>query len=239
MHWQMIDTGAASAAANMDWDLGLLESCSQASSTAPMLHLYDWLSPSITYGYFIQPHAFLNMKGIEKQRIDLARRPTGGGITLHMTDFAFSMIVPAAHPAYSLNTLHNYAFINAITVQLLSRFTGQGNGYSLLAAASPMHSLPAQKHCMAHPTIYDVMFEGRKLGGAAQRRTRHGFLHQGTISLAFPEESLLEQLLLSGREVVQAMQENAFCLLGNSSSQNEIAKARQALKHHLKALLIV
>jgi lipoate-protein ligase A len=47
----------------------------------------------------------------------------------------------------------------------------QGRGYS--------------RHlCFANPVLADVMIDSRKIAGAAQRRTRAGLLHQGSIQLA-------------------------------------------------------
>ena len=37
------------------------------------------------------------------------------------------------------------------------------------------------EHCFANPVRADVMMNGRKIAGAAQRRTRSGLLHQGSI----------------------------------------------------------
>ena len=35
--------------------------------------------------------------------------------------------------------------------------------------------------CFTHPVLADVMLNGRKVAGAAQRRIRHGLLQQGSI----------------------------------------------------------
>ena len=59
--------------------------------------------------------------------------------------------------------------------------------------------------CMAKPTKYDLIWQGRKIAGAAQRKTRSGFLHQGTISLLMPPEDYLQRILLPGTEVANAM----------------------------------
>jgi lipoate-protein ligase A len=41
-----------------------------------------------------------------------------------------------------------------------------------------------RSHCFANPVRADVIVNGRKVAGAAQRRTRAGLLHQGSIQLA-------------------------------------------------------
>ncbi|MFN2477371.1 MAG: hypothetical protein ABR526_13640, partial [Chthoniobacterales bacterium] len=50
---------------------------------------------------------------------------------------------------------------------------------SLADAAAPKVS----DACFANPVESDVMANGRKIAGAAQRRTRAGLLHQGSIQL--------------------------------------------------------
>ena len=55
--WRVIDTGSASAEANMRTDKELLETLEDAA----ILHLYDWDRPSATYGYFVDPHKLLNV----------------------------------------------------------------------------------------------------------------------------------------------------------------------------------
>ena len=75
---------------------------------------------------------------------------------------------------------------------------------------------------MAKPTQYDLMVEGKKVGGAAQRRTKNGFLHQATIALALPPISLL-QAVVKNSAVIEAMQRGAYPLLkktGRSAISN-------------------
>src|SRR4029077_16539069 len=42
--------------------------------------------------------------------------------------------------------------------------------------------------CFANPVVSDVMESGRKIAGAAQRKTRSGLLHQGSIQRANLDE---------------------------------------------------
>ncbi len=50
--------------------------------------------------------------------------------------------------------------------------------------------------CFASPTLYDVIGpDGRKLCGGAQRRTRRGLLHQGSIQNMLPPRDFANGLL--------------------------------------------
>ena len=84
---------------------------------------------------------------------------------------------------------------------------------------------------MAQPTKYDVVLQGRKIAGAAQRKTKEGFLHQGTIALKMPNEELLRELLLPHTQVLDAIKTHTFPLIKEDEDLNE---ARVALKGLIK-----
>lgn len=231
MTLQVLDTGIATAGENMSRDAQLLRDLTLSSP--PILHLYDWQSSAFTYGHFVNPTDYLCPEGIKKWGFDHARRPTGGGILLHTCDLAFSLLVPASHPSFSLNTLANYAYINHIVLRAIKRFRQDRGPMSLLAEAPKPSDSSSQKFCMAHPTRYDIMLEGRKVGGAAQRRTRDGLLHQASICLTLPPQDCLSDLLLPGNLVAEGMRNSSFPLLGDESSNSQIAEARHELRHLL------
>ena len=212
----------------MAFDAELLESMAEPGSV-PVLHLYDWAVPSATYGYFTDPAALLCMEAVHDAGLQLARRPTGGGVIFHLTDWAFSLAIPATHPAYSVNTLDNYAYVNRLLMRVVTRFMETQPSLSLLPGEPEPANEYARYFCMAKPTKYDVMLEGRKVAGGAQRRTRFGFLHQGSISLAPPDIALLSKVLLPNTGVLQAMQQHTGILLPDSSSSDQIASARRSL----------
>lgn len=90
---------------------------------------------------------------------------------------------------------------------------------------------------MAKPTKYDVILGQRKIAGAAQRKRKEGFLHQGTIALVMPDEGYLAEVLLPGSRVLEAMQAHTFALLGADASQLEIVDAKRELRQLLASSL--
>lgn len=234
--WTILDTGSANAQKNMEIDTQLLEELNPHSQS-PILHLYDWDLPSATYGHFIDPSAHLSSEILHDGSLQLAKRPTGGGLIFHTTDWAFSILVPAAHEAYSVNVLDNYAFVNNLVMELIKRFLGHRANLSLLPNEATPLDKPSGHFCMAKPTKFDVMLEGKKVGGGAQRRTKSGFLHQGSISLIPPDEAFLKRALLPYTHVSKAMLENTFALLPQASPQ-ELKDARKHLSESFKTLVL-
>ncbi len=235
MIWEVLDTGRRSAEENMAIDRKLLEELS--SDGKPILHFYDWEGESATHGYFLKPEEFLDLENAEKWGLKLARRPTGGGVTFHVTDLAFSVLVPANFPHFSLNTMENYLYINSAVKRAVEHFLSESGISQLLSVETPGRDEHCAHFCMAKATKYDVMIQGRKVAGAAQRRLKQGYLHQGSISIGMPKSDFLDQVLLPDTLVHQAMKENTFSLLGDSWVKSDIEEARHQLKQNLKRYL--
>lgn len=225
--WKIIDTGPASAAENMALDVRFLAEL--AYEKQPILHLYSWSRPSATFGHFIDPYTLVRKEAVDAIDLELARRPTGGGMIFHLADFAFSVLVPASHPSCSINTLDNYACVNQVVIDVVRAFIGRSSAAPTLLQSSPQPvDSSSGFFCMAKPTQYDVMLEGKKVGGAAQRRTKNGFLHQGSISLALPNFSVLESLLQPRTLVLESMRTHSCVLL---SEGEDIEAARRYIKN--------
>ena len=208
----------------------------------PILHFYDWEGEAATYGYFLSPVDYLDLEKAEQRGLSLARRPTGGGIIFHVSDLAFSALVPSNFPHFSLSTLANYDFINqAVKRGVKTLFDHMSKGsipnkerLSLLPEEPLPRDESCRHFCMAKPTQYDVMLGGRKVAGAAQRRQKQGYLHQGSIAIALPKEEFLNDILLPNTEVKSAMLDNTFSILGRKWTHNDLEEVRSTLKEKLK-----
>lgn len=225
MQWDVLETGDASAEANMEFDGQLLARAGQLKH--PTLHIYGWERPSVTFGHFIDPQKVLNLAEAEKAGLDLARRPTGGGVVFHLWDLAFSVVIPASSSLYSVNTLENYGLVNRVVQEVVKDFLGLETTLTPIDSAAQHAS--CSNFCMARPTKYDVMLQEKKIAGAAQRKTKDGFLHQGTIALVAPDRTLLSKLLLP--EIEEAMVQSTFPLLNHPS---ELDNGRKTLNKLLK-----
>lgn len=220
MKWKILDTGFSSAEKNMAIDASLLNEASQ-----PTIHLYDWEKRAATCGYFSKPERILDLGAAAEKGVQLARRPTGGGVLFHFTDLAFSVVIPSNHSMYSTNTLRNYATINSIVEQAV--FAMLGSKLLLLEEEESMDS-PASHFCMGKPTRYDVMLQGKKVAGAAQRRTKTGLLHQGSIHLALPDWKELSRLIREPA-VLDAMR----CYSAGLVESKDLPQAKNEMKELL------
>lgn len=207
--WKIIQEEPASAALNMQRDVARLTDL--ADQPEGVLNFYKWSHPSATYGHFIRPSEWLDLDVAKRYGLNLGRRPTGGGIIFHTSDLAFSVLIPVGHPLHETDPLRSYHRINQIVLEAVTDYIGTTP--SLLPVDSVPITAASRHFCMAKPTIYDIMLEGRKIGGAAQRRTKAGILHQASLALAPPDEEMLLQLLRPSTGVFDAIQRTSCYLL--------------------------
>lgn len=141
----------------------------------PVLRLYEWSEPAVSLGYF-QPAAL-----VPAER-PFIRRYTGGGLVDHARDITYTIVLPRAHPWMELSAPESYALIHRGVRAVL---IACGIEVDLTPEASPLES----EACFQKPVRFDLVAADRKLGGAAQRRTREGLLHQGSILLSDPKKN--------------------------------------------------
>lgn len=225
---EVLDTKTNSAEKNMDIDKELLEGLEEN----PILHFYDWERPSITHGYFIKPENWLYLDKLKELGIDCARRPTGGGIVFHLWDLAFSFLMPKKNSFFSENALENYRFVNGLVLSAVEEFLASKAPLNLIENDYEAEFAFSSKFCMARPTKYDGMLNGKKIIGAAQRKKTIGYLHQGTISICTPDKDLLINVLKDPK-VPEQILENTFSLI-EKTDEDSLQSSRQRLKEALK-----
>lgn len=140
----------------------------------PVLRVFRWSTPWVSAGYFVA------MEAARAVRPDLpvCRRWTGGGIVVHEGDFTFALSVPRPQSLAALRPAESYREIHAALVVALTEFGWEAE----LSGASAK----APSECFAAPVEHDVTAQGSKIAGGAQRRTRHGLLHQGSVKTKEP-----------------------------------------------------
>lgn len=143
------------------------------TATLPTLRFYNWLGPALSFGYFGKFAAVADQQADR----EIVRRWTGGGIVLHGDDLTYSVIIPESHPTFARSSRQIYSELHE-AIQRTLRVNGIEA--ALVVSATPKMS----DDCFANPVPADVISAGRKIAGAAQRRTRAGLLHQGSIQLA-------------------------------------------------------
>lgn len=159
------DTAPHSAAMNMAIDEALLGAVS-----GPVLRVYRWSRPAVSFGCF---ERWAPVRAAWPGR-DAVRRWTGGGVVLHGEDFTYSLLIPRGCDAAALPPAVSYGVVHRALCAALAEA-------GIAAETASVSSAKTSRSCFENPVRHDVLVRGRKAAGAAQRRTRAGLLHQGSI----------------------------------------------------------
>jgi lipoate-protein ligase A len=137
-----------------------------------VLRIFRWSGPWISLGYFTPWHE----ASTARPDLPVCRRWTGGGVVVHENDFTFALAAPRSEDWARLRPEESYRVVHAALTGAL-REVG-------LAATMFGGEARGGAACFAGPVRYDVIDGARKIAGGAQRRTKRGLLHQGSIQRA-------------------------------------------------------
>jgi lipoate-protein ligase A len=149
----------------MSVDEGILR-----TTSLPVLRVYGWKEPAISFGCLMPIGEVRAATDVPA----LVRRWTGGGIVAHGGDWTYSLIVPAAEGFCGRSTMETYAGIHGRLAGELRR-----DRVSVTTVSDRLAGFGGV--CFARPVTHDLVCDGRKIAGAAQRRCRQGLLHQGSV----------------------------------------------------------
>jgi len=134
------------------------------------LRFYRWNTPSVSFGYFVR---FAEACAIAGNR-PIVRRWTGGGIVPHGQDLTYSIMIGSKDAAFALASKIIYQRVHLALGSALREI-------GIVSALVQTEATKISDACFVNPVVSDVIENGRKIAGAAQRKTRNGLLHQGSI----------------------------------------------------------
>ncbi|MFT5051056.1 MAG: lipoate-protein ligase A [Chlamydiales bacterium] len=171
--WRLLSTWDESAEFHMGFDQAQLD----GGCEPPTLRLYTWLPDALSLGYF-QPKDDVRDLGLATH---VVRRMTGGGAIHHVNELTFSITVRHNHPLYRGPVGPSYVRVHAAIASALSEVAVEAD---LRGDTSVSSDRSGTGMCFHDSTALDLVWNGRKGVGSAQRRKATGTLHHGSIKLS-------------------------------------------------------
>ena len=150
------------------------------ASKIPTLRIYGWDQPFISLGYNQNPKDILNLG----EEVPFVRRITGGSAILHHKELTYSLVC-------SLEDLNLPKAVKAsyrIICSFLSHFYGQlglkayfANDLKSKDQETIRDLGKYNNFCFSNWQHFDLLVEGRKIGGNAQRRRKNIIFQHGSI----------------------------------------------------------
>ena len=188
MHkWRLINSGFQTGAMNMALDEALLHSVAKGDSL-PVLRFYRWQPATVSIGYAQSVITDLDQDVCRQAGLDVVRRSTGGRAVLHDHEVTYSVIAPLNTDLFGHSVLDCYRVISEILQKTLVQL---GLPAELVPGRSRGAHLNVTKAvCFSAPSQYELVIDGRKVAGSAQKRFGQTFLQHGSIPIDMDLELL-------------------------------------------------
>ncbi len=178
--WRIIQDSLGDGTLNMITDRAILMACNDGKVPAT-LRLYGWQRPTLSIGYSQEISKYIDMESCKRNNIPVVRRFTGGRALLHQYEMTYSVIAPIPHPAFPGSLRGSFgrisqAILESLRIGGVERATiAEKNNIRDVSSRSPA--------CFSMANHCEIVVDGKKLVGSAQRRLRSAFLQHGSVIL--------------------------------------------------------
>ena len=179
--WRLIDTGPLDGASNMAIDEALLDSFDPERST-PVLRLYGWNPPALSFGRFQDAGKVLDLERCRADNVTVVQRITGGGVIYHADELTYSIVCAPQHLPRETTVKESFRFLTAFLLTFY-RELGLPAAYAVDVPTGMARLGERTPLCFAGRESYDILIDGRKIGGNAQRRLKKAVFQHGSIPL--------------------------------------------------------
>ena len=146
------------------------------------LRFYQWKEPTVSLGYF---QRLTDRSGhVASLGAPVVRRPTGGGALVHDVELTYSLVLPphhgqAARPCCLYELVHGELITMLGELGMRAAFSGDtSNG------RDGGRRCREPFLCFERRAPVDVLIDGAKIAGSAQRRVCGAVLQHGSVLLA-------------------------------------------------------
>jgi len=186
--WELIIDGAIDGKSNMAIDSALFEEVTSSSTPRTIVRFYQWARPTLSLGRNQKIEKAVDMNYCTSQAIDVVHRPTGGRAVLHDDELTYAVI--SNDSSYFGDTI--YGNYKAVSEALCRGYNAMGVSAVLAPDTRKVGGLGnnADLPCFMSPSRYELMVDGRKVVGSAQRRVRDTFLQHGSMPITCDRRAL-------------------------------------------------
>lgn len=182
---------ARSGTFQMQRDRELLET--QAPGAGPTLRLYTWRPWCVSLGAMQRIEAALDLEACRAAGVDVVQRPTGGRSILHAEEITYALVASTADDRFGKNLADSHRIVGEA---LAAGLQSLGVAARLSRPELDPDRRLLRQPCFASPGRAEILVQGRKLLGSAQRRQADAFLQHGSLLLGPAHEGLVDLLLV-------------------------------------------
>lgn len=148
----------------------------------PTLRIYGWRPGAFSLGYFQDPQQVLDLAECNKRNMLFVRRMTGGGVIFHYRELTYSLVCSPEEINVRGSIDDSFRTVCSFLIETYNRL-GLSPRFAQQAAVPSCEGKTRHSLCFASKEKNDIVIQGKKIGGNAQRRKREVIFQHGCIPL--------------------------------------------------------
>jgi lipoate-protein ligase A len=209
---------------NMSIDWELLQRAETSPGPATWVRLYGWHPPAVSIGRHQDLKTAVAAQLCAWQGIEVVRRPTGGRAVFHDRELTYAVV--SNDPVLVGGGIT--AAYRRVAEALQAGLRAVGVETRIARGEPASEELgPGSHPCFASASRHELLAQGRKIAGSAQRRLRRAFLQHGSIPLQI-DYPLMADVLGCSEKFLRRRMISVTEAAGRQVSFRELAESLQA-----------
>jgi len=184
--WRFIYSGHNNPFTNMAVDMAMVDIYKM--NRVPLFRIYGWEPYSFSIGYFQKALEVLDISACVRDGIPFVRRPTGGGIIYHGDEVTYSIVCSSGDIGSPATVKDGYKILCSFILEAYHQY-GLSPAFAIDTGKARIEKTTL---CFASFQDYDILINGKKIGGNAQKRHKDIIMQHGSIPLTLDYTSVLK-----------------------------------------------
>jgi lipoate-protein ligase A len=159
-----------------------LLSCFEPEKSAPVFRLYGWSPPALSLGRFQDAGEVLDLHRCRADNVPVVRRITGGGVIYHADELTYSIVCAPHHLPHAATVKESFRILTTFLLSFYRSLDLHAE-YAVDVSNDTASLGERTPFCFAGKESFDILIDGRKIGGNAQRRLKNAIFQHGSIPL--------------------------------------------------------
>jgi lipoate-protein ligase A len=156
--------------------------CFTTGSSLPILRLYGWTPPALSLGRFQNVSESLDLAACKKADLTVVRRITGGGAIYHADELTYSIVCSPEQIPPATSVKDSFRVLTGFLREFYRRLSLDA-AYAVDSSSANPRLGERTAFCFAGQESFDIMINGMKIGGNAQRRLKNLIFQHGSIPI--------------------------------------------------------